>query len=82
MPLHDSVEVCDGPSVMLVGLREQLRPVLGATDASKSTVPVNPLTGDTVTVDVPVVSARTVTLAGLVLTEKSGTATLYATVVE
>ena len=52
---------------MLVGLREQVKPA-GETEDVKATVPVNPLTGATVIVEVPVAPAKTVTLVGLAVT--------------
>ncbi len=65
---------------MLVGLREQLRPA-GETVELRETVPVNPLIGATETVELPVAPARTVTEVGPAVTEKSGIAILYVTVV-
>jgi len=70
-PEHESVEVCDAPRTMLVGLRVQLRPA-GETADVRVTVPVNPLTGATVMVEVPVAPARIATLVGLAVTVKSG----------
>jgi hypothetical protein len=61
---------------MLAGLREQVRPVPDETETASVTVPVNPLIGDIVMVDVPVAPARMVKLVGLAETEKSGTVTL------
>jgi hypothetical protein len=61
---------------MLAGLREQERPVPDETETASVTVPVNPLIGDIVMVDVPAVPARMVMLLGLAETEKSGTVTL------
>jgi len=45
-------------------------------DDVRVTVPVNPLIGATVMVDVPAWPAVTVTDVGAAVTEKSGTATL------
>jgi len=56
---------------MLVGLRVQVRPVVGETVAVRATVPVNPWTGATVMVEVPAVTALTVTLVGEAVTVKS-----------
>ncbi len=56
---------------MLVGLRVQVRPVVGETVAVRATVPVNPWTGATVMVEVPAVPALTVTLVGEAVTVKS-----------
>ena len=61
---------------MLAGLTLQARPVEGETESVSVTVPVNPFTGATVTVEDPVAAAVTVTLVELALTEKSGTGTL------
>ena len=67
---------------MLVGLKVQVRPA-GETVDVRATVPVNPLRGATVIVDVPAAPARTATLVGLAVTEKSGTLpTVTVTVVE
>ncbi len=56
---------------MLVGVRVQVRPVVGETVAVRATVPVNPWTGATVMVEVPAVPALTVTLVGEAVTVKS-----------
>ena len=64
---------------MLVGLRVQVKPA-GETDEVRATVPVNPLIGATVIVEVPATPALTVTLVGAAVTEKSATATLKVTV--
>jgi hypothetical protein len=64
------VEAWDAPRTMLVGLRVHVRPA-GETDELKDTVPVKPLTGATVIVDVAVPPARAVTLVGLAVTVKS-----------
>jgi hypothetical protein len=64
------------PSVTLVGLKVQVSPVEGDTEYVRETVPVNELIDVTVIVDVSVAPALTVTLVGLAITEKSGTATL------
>ena len=42
LPLQESVEVPEVPSVTLVGLRVQVSPVDGETDDVRLTVPVNP----------------------------------------
>ena len=55
---------------MLVGLKLQVRPA-GETVEVNATVPVNPLTGATVMVEVAVAPASTVTLVGLAVTVKS-----------
>ncbi len=74
-PLQDNVEVWDAPRTMLVGLRLQLKPD-GETEEVKSTVPVNPFRGATVTMDVPESPARIwLGLTGPAEMEKSGTTT-------
>jgi hypothetical protein len=70
------VESWEEPRVTPAGLMLQARPVLGETENVSVTVPVNPFTGATVTVEAPVVAAVTVTLVELAPTEKSGTGTL------
>jgi len=55
---------------MLAGVRVQVKPA-GATALVSATVPVNPLTGATVIVEVPATPALTVTLVGEAATEKS-----------
>lgn len=64
-----SVDVPD-PPLMLVGLSEAARP--GDAVAVRLTVPVNPLTDDTVMVAVPVSHAFTTILVVLVLMVKLG----------
>jgi len=66
-PEHDRVEVWDTPRTMLVGLRVQVSPA-GETTEVKATVPVNPLTGVTVMVDVAVAPASALTVVGLAAT--------------
>jgi hypothetical protein len=75
-PLHDRVEVPEVPSVTLVGVSVQLKPVEGDTDGARVTVPVNELIEVTVIVEVPAMPAIARTEVGLAVTEKSGTATL------
>ena len=60
---------------MLVGDRVQVRPA-GETVDVRATVPVNPLTGATVIVDVAVAPTTAVTLVGLAVTVKSVTVTV------
>jgi len=62
---------------MLVGLRVQVSPA-GETVDVRATVPVNPLTGATVIVDVPTALAFIVIVVGLAVTVKS--VTVYVTV--
>ena len=63
-PMHESVDAPVVPRVMLVGARLQLMPVVGVVEAMRLTVPANPLIGLIVTVDVPVVPALTLMVAG------------------
>ncbi len=55
---------------MLLGVRVQVSPA-GETVDVRATVPVNPLTGATVIVEVPAAPASTLTLVGLAVTVKS-----------
>ncbi|HZC81587.1 MAG TPA: hypothetical protein VE222_07670, partial [Nitrospiraceae bacterium] len=57
LPLHESAEVWEAPKVMLVGDRLQISPLAGETDDVRVTVPMNPLKGATVIVDVPAAPA-------------------------
>jgi len=77
-PVHERTDVPEDPRVTPVGVRVQISPVDGETDAVSVTVPVNALIDVTVIEEVPAVPAITVTLVGLAFTEKSGTAMLYA----
>jgi len=70
-PVHKSVLVPVLPNVTLVGERVQVRPVTGEIAAFSVTVPVNPWIFVTNTVEVPADPAFTVTLVGLLVTEKS-----------
>ena len=70
--MQERVEVIDAPSVTLVGLNAQVRPA-GAEASVRVTVPVKPLTGATVIVEVADVPTLTVTLVGLAFTVKSTT---------
>jgi hypothetical protein len=60
---------------MLVGVSVQVKPA-GLTADASATVPVNPLTGATVIVEVAAVPASTATVVGLAVTEKSVTVTV------
>ena len=73
-----SVEVPE-PPVMLVGLRVAVRPADAL--AVRATVPVNPLTGDTVMEAVPEAPALTVIDVGLAAIVKSTTLTVIVPVV-
>jgi len=57
------------PPVMLVGLRVAVRPADGL--AVRATVPVNPLVGETIIVDVVVSPAFTVSVVGAAAMVKS-----------
>jgi hypothetical protein len=72
---QDRVEVWLAPKTMLVGLRVQVKPA-GEIELVNATVPVNPLTGATVTVEVAAVPTVVVTEAGLAATVKSVTLTV------
>jgi len=74
-PVHDSVLVPVLPNVTLVGANVQVSPELGEMVAARLTVPVNPRTLVTTTVDVPIAPALTLTLVGVSLTVKSCTVT-------
>ena len=77
--MQDKVEVWLAPRVRLDGVKVQESPA-GETDEVRVTVPVNPKIGATVIVEVPVPPAMIVAAVGPAVTEKSGTATLKATV--
>jgi len=57
---------------MLVGVRVQVRPA-GETDDVNATVPVKPLTGATVIVEVAATPTFTLAVVGLAVTVKSVT---------
>jgi hypothetical protein len=59
---------------MLRVVRVQASPVFGETEVNRLTVPVKLFTGATVIVEVPGTPAFTLTLVGLALMVKSGTA--------
>jgi hypothetical protein len=77
--LQDNVLVPDEPSVTLVGESVQVRPVLGEMLSERATVPANPRTLVTTTVDDPEVPALTATLVGLAERVKSWTVTVIVT---
>lgn len=79
--MQERVEVWEAPRAKLVGDRLHERPP-GDADAARVTVPGNPLTGETVIVETPVLPEITETLVGLALTEKSVLDAVYATFVE
>ena len=68
--VQESVDVPE-PPVTEAGVRVQVRPVAGETEDVSATVPVNPLTGATVMVEVPATPTLTATLVGLALMVKS-----------
>ncbi len=61
---------------MLVGVSVQVRPEEGEIDELRATVPVNPLTGATVMVEVADAPALAVTLVGLSVKVKSWVVTV------
>ncbi len=73
------VELAETPTVTLVGFRVAAQPVGGPVAVSE-TMPVNPLTGATVMVDVAEEPATKVSDVGLAVTVKS--VTVKATVAE
>ncbi len=75
-PEQERVEVWDTPRMMLVGLRVHDMPVAGEIEEVRVTVPVNPLTGATVIVEVP--PEAPVTLVGFAVTVKSIVVTVTA----
>src|SRR5205807_9202769 len=75
-PVHGRMEGPEVPGLTLVGLSPQANPVEGTTDDVRATVPANELIEATVITEVPVALAVAVTLSGLAIAEKSGTATV------
>lgn len=73
--MQDNVEVplVIAPRVMLGGVRLQVRPVDGETAAVRETVPLKPLSPETVIVDVPAEPDDTGTLVGFAIKLKSWT---------
>ncbi len=74
--MHDRVGVPEVPRLTLVGLSVHVNPVKGTADDVRVTVPVNELIETMLIMEVPVAPAVAVTLTGLAVTEKSGTATV------
>jgi hypothetical protein len=70
-PPQNSVEVWLGPKTMLVAFNVQVSPV-SETDEVRVMVPVKPLTGATVMVEVPTAPAVTVIVVGLATMLKFG----------
>lgn len=69
-PKQERVEVPELPRVMLVGDSVHVRPEDGVIVVERETVPVNPFSAVTVTVEFPFDSARIVRLVGLAVTVK------------
>lgn len=67
--VQDRVDVPD-PPVTEVGVSVHVIPVAGEEDDVSATVPVNPLTGATVIVEVPAWLVLTATLVGLAVSVK------------
>ena len=67
---------------MLVGDRVHVSPVDGETELVRATVPVNPLRGATVIVEVPATPAVVETVVGLAAMEKSPAGRLTVTVID
>lgn len=77
--VQDNADVWEAPSTMLVGESVQVRPA-GEIEEVRATVPVNPLTGATVIVEVAATPTLTLAVVGLAVTEKSVTATVTVAV--
>ncbi len=77
MPFSEpiTVRVLEPDIIILVGLREAVSPVDGLTVAVRLTVPLNPLMGVMVIVEVPVPPTDMVNEAGLAVMVKSGVVT-------
>jgi hypothetical protein len=76
-PVQDSAEVplvVVPVNAMLAVDRVQVRPVVGDTTSDRVTVPVKPLTAETVIVEVPGEPTTALTEVGLAVTVKSGAA--------
>jgi len=67
VPVHDSVEVWAAPRTTLVGLSVHVNPA-GETVEVNATVPVKPLSGVTVIVEVADAPALAAILVGLAVT--------------
>ena len=79
VPVQDSVEVCEAPRITLDGLSVHVSPVAGEMFEVRLTVPVNPLIGVTVMVEVVGVPALAAILVGLAVTVKSVAVTVTVT---
>jgi hypothetical protein len=69
--LHESDEVWEVPSTTLAGFNEQDSPA-DEIESEMETMPVNPFSGETVTVDPAAAPARLETLVGVAEMLKSG----------
>jgi len=78
--MHVSVLVPE-PPVVLVGLTEQVSPVAGETVVVRATVPVKPLSGAIVIVDIALTPGVVFTVVGLADIWKSTTRTDIVAVV-
>lgn len=79
--MHDRVEVWLAPRTMLAGVRVHVEPA-GVAVEVRATVPVNPLTGATVTVMLQLVPTGAVHEPGLAVTVKSWTTKVTVVVAE
>jgi len=80
--MHDRVDDCDEPRIMLVGFSVHVK-LAGVTVEDRSTVPVKPLIGAMVMVAIPVDPANTLRLGGVGTIEKSiDCVTVTRTVIE
>jgi hypothetical protein len=76
-PVHERIEVPEVAVLVraiLVMLRVQVKPAEGETVSESVTVPVKPLTAETVIVEVPAFPTVTLTLVGLAARLKSAAA--------
>ncbi len=69
--MQDTDDVWEAPRVTLFGLRVHVNPVEGEDAADRATVPMNPLTGVIVIVDVADNPAFALADVGLAVTLKS-----------
>lgn len=69
--MHDRVELPEFPNVTLVGDSVHVIPMDGETLLLSETVPVNPRVAVTITVEVPLTPAFTMTLDELTSSAKS-----------
>ena len=71
LPVHDNDDVWEAPRVTIVGLSVQVNPVEGVDAEVRATIPVNPLTGAIVIVEVAEDPALALALVGVAVTLKS-----------